>query len=186
MERWKGSDVVLQALAKLRDVPGWIFWLAGGPQRTIEQPYFQLLQEMASKLGIAERVRFLGQRSDVVQLMKAADIYTQGNRGPEGFSVSFIEACSAGMPILTTKLGGAIEIVDAATGLLVEPENTADFAEALSTLLQNAAMRRDMGEAARRKIVAMCEPEQQLHRLRSLIESLNTSNTDSSRDEAAS
>ena len=71
MEPYKGHKSHLEALAHLRDVPGWQCWMVGGPQRPHERDYFELLQSQARESGIADRVRFLGQRSDINKLLAA-------------------------------------------------------------------------------------------------------------------
>ncbi len=65
LERWKGHTVLLSALGQLRQQPGWVCWIVGGAQRPHEAEYLRELQAQAQELGIAERVRFLGQRTDV-------------------------------------------------------------------------------------------------------------------------
>ena len=166
IESWKGPDLALRALARLRDVPGWQFWLAGGVQRPSEQPLYDLLRRIASEGEIANRVRFLGQRSDVARLMRAADLYCQGNRGPEGFSLSFLEASYCGLPIITTDLGGAGEMVDPQTGVLVPPgEDVAGLADALRSVLVDPDRRAAMACRSREKAVQLSEARQQLRRL---------------------
>lgn len=169
MESWKGADIVLQALAGIKDLPQWKFYLAGGPQKPGEFEYHNLLVELAQRLGISERVHFLGQRTDVQQLMHAADIYTQGNRGPEGFSISFVEACQASLPIVTTRMGGALEIVDESTGFLTEPGEINAFALALRTLIEQPQQRLSMGSAAHHKVTRLCDPQQKLQELHAIV-----------------
>ena len=166
IESWKGPDLALRALARLRDVPGWQFWLAGGVQRPSEQPFYDLLRRIASEGEIANRVRFLGQRSDVTRLMRAADLYCQGNRGPEGFSLSFLEASYCGLPIITTDLGGAGEMIDPDAGVLVPPgEDITGLADALRSVLVAPNRRAAMACRAREKAVQLSDARQQLRRL---------------------
>jgi glycosyltransferase involved in cell wall biosynthesis len=174
MEAWKGADLTLNALARLRDVPGWRLWLAGGVQRTQEQRFHDHLRRLVADHKIGDRVTFLGQRSDVAVLMRAADIYCQGNRGPEGFSLSFLEASYCGLPVVTTDLGGASEMVDATTGILVPAgEDVAPLAEALRDLISEPHKRSEMGARARQKAIHLCEPRQQLFRLAGLFEAVS-------------
>jgi len=167
IESWKGPDVVLDALTDCRDLPHWRFWFAGAPQRPKEEELFQTMQSLAKSMP--ERVRFLGQRNDVPELMKAVDVYCQGNRGPEGFSLSFMEASYSGLPIVTTDLGGAGEMIDAGTGILTPPGDRAALVSALRTLITDAALRRRMGDAARAKAVRLCDTAQQLNLVKTLF-----------------
>jgi glycosyltransferase involved in cell wall biosynthesis len=169
IERWKGPDVVLRALGRLTDLPNWRFWLAGGVQRKKEVSYFDELRSIAVAAGISNRVQFLGQRSDVWVLMRASDLYCQGNRGPEGFGLSFLEASYCGLPIVTSALGGAPELIDPSTGILVAPENVEELAGALRALLTDAARREASGDRARTKAKEMCNTTRQLHLLSQLL-----------------
>jgi glycosyltransferase involved in cell wall biosynthesis len=65
MEEWKGHVRHLEALAMLKDVPGWVCWQVGGAQTTREQDYYEGLKRLADGLGIADRVRFTGQRREI-------------------------------------------------------------------------------------------------------------------------
>ena len=89
MEKWKGHGVHLNALALLRDMPEWVCWFVGGAQRPHELEYAETLKNQAADLGLLDRVRFLGQRSDVSELLTVADIYCQPNLEPEPFGLTF-------------------------------------------------------------------------------------------------
>lgn len=167
IESWKGPDVVIEALCQLRDLPNWKFWFAGAPQRKKEQELYQRMQVLSQP--IADRVKFLGERSDVPDLMKAVDIYCQGNRGPEGFGLSFMEASYYGLPILTTDLGGAAEMIDASTGILTPPGDLNALVNGLRTLITDALTRREMGAGARAKAIRLCDTAQQLNLLKTLF-----------------
>jgi glycosyltransferase involved in cell wall biosynthesis len=172
IESWKGPDLVLRALSKLRDVPGWRFWLAGGVQRASEQRLYDLLCRIASEAEIADRVRFLGQRSDVARLMQAADVYCQANRSSEGFGLAFLEANYCGLPIITTDIGAASEIVDSETGILVPAgENVIAFSDALRSLLQEPDLRAALGRRAREKVLGLCDAGHQMRQLAGLLAS---------------
>jgi glycosyltransferase involved in cell wall biosynthesis len=169
IERWKGPDLVLRALRRLHDLPNWRFWLAGGAQRNHEHCYFNELKRLAIELGIEDRVLFLGQRTDVPLLMRAADVYCQGNRGPESFGLSFLEASYCGLPIVTSDLGAASEWIDPSSGILVAPENVDELAKALRTLLMDVARRKAMGACANVRAIELCDASKQLHRLSQLL-----------------
>jgi len=169
MEPWKGPDLVLRALSKLHDLPNWRFWLAGGAQRKHERSYFNELKRLTVKLGIEDRVVFLGQRTDVPVLMRACDLYCQGNRGPEAFGLSFVEASYCGLPIVTSDFGAASEWIDPSSGILVAPENVDDLAQALRILLTDARRRKGMGACAKNRVIELCNTSKQLHRLSQLL-----------------
>jgi glycosyltransferase involved in cell wall biosynthesis len=165
MEPWKGHLLHLEALSLLKDLPGWVCWQVGGAQTAGEDNYERGLKKTASRLGISERVRFLGQRTDVARLLAAADIFCQPNAGPEPFGISFIEALYAHLPVITTDLGGAPEIVDDSVGLLVQPNNPVALANALKLLVEDRSLRRKLGEAGFARATTLCDVSSQLNRL---------------------
>lgn len=165
LERWKGHTVLLEALGRLRDVPNWECWIAGGAQRPAERGYAAELQASARALAIDARVRFLGQRRDVPQLLSAADIHCQPNTGPEPFGIAFIEALYAGRPAVTAAIGGALEIVDESCGRLVAPGNAPALAEALRDLLASNTLRSQLGSAGVARAAQLCDPASRLREL---------------------
>jgi glycosyltransferase involved in cell wall biosynthesis len=158
LERLKGHLVLLQALDRLRDLPDWVCWIAGGPQRPQEAVYFQELRSAAGRLGLEDQVRFLGQRSDVPRLLAAADLLCQPNTGPESFGLAFVEALDAGLPVVTTALGGALEVVDAACGVLVPPGDPAALAQALRGLVNDPATRARLSATGPDRARQLCAP----------------------------
>jgi glycosyltransferase involved in cell wall biosynthesis len=170
MDSWKGHVLHLDALAKLAQVPGWVAWIVGGPQRSPEHQFFAGLQEQAARLGISDRVRFLGQRTDVARLLAAADIFCQPNVGsPEPFGIVFVEALGAGLPVVSTRMGAALEIVDDSCGILVPPENVEGLAHALEQLLVETDVRRDLSCGAPKRAQSLCAPEKQMKILEQVL-----------------
>jgi glycosyltransferase involved in cell wall biosynthesis len=158
MQRWKGHSLLLEALALLRDNARWVCWIAGGPQRPTEVPYQKGLEELAGRLGVSERVQFLGQRDDVPALMQAADIYCQPNTSPEPFGQAFVEALTAGLPVVTTNMGGGREIIDASCGILVAPD-AASVAAALKGLIDGDVRRGLLSMAGRTRAIEISDPQ---------------------------
>jgi glycosyltransferase involved in cell wall biosynthesis len=177
LEAWKGHRLHLRALSLLKDVPGWMCWFAGGPQNSEEESYFAELQRLAGELGISERVRFLGQRSDVRNLLAAADVFCQPNEGPEPFGLVFVEALWAGLPVVSTRLGGALEIIDDTCGLLAPPNDVASLADSLRSLIESHQLRRRLGRAGASRARQLCDPAQQMHRFEQLIRQQPDRNT---------
>lgn len=157
IERLKGHDLLLQALSTLGTTEPWILWVIGGAQRPHEREYLGELVAYAAHAGIEERIRFLGQRGDVPQLLAAADLYCQPNTEPEGFGISFVEALYAGLPVITTAMGGALEIVDDSCGILTAPD-ALSVAAALRRLVSDSAERKRLGRDAPARARAVSDP----------------------------
>jgi glycosyltransferase involved in cell wall biosynthesis len=165
----KGYHLHLLALAQLRHMPDWICWIVGSPQREHETLYFNQLRQDVARLQIADRVRFTGQRRDVARLLATADIYCQPNIEPESFGITFIEALHAELPVVTTAIGGALEIVDGSCGILVAPDDPAALAAALGRLIKDRELRARLGAAGPARAAALCDPRAQLQALASAL-----------------
>jgi glycosyltransferase involved in cell wall biosynthesis len=140
--RRKGLDVLLDALARLPETsPQAQLWIAGdGPERAT-------LERRARELGLADRVRFLGPRSDAADLLAACDLFVLPSR-LEGLGVAALEAMAAARPVLASRVGGLAEaVVEGRTGLLVPPDDPAALSVALGRLLEDDALRNRLGEA---------------------------------------
>jgi glycosyltransferase involved in cell wall biosynthesis len=169
MQEWKGQRLLMQAASTIKSNSQWIIWLVGGPQRESEQSYVASLRATATELGIEDRIRFAGQRNDVDRLLAASDIHCQPNISPEPFGIAFIEALYAGLPMVTTRLGGAIEIVDDSCGELVPPNNPVALAAALGRLVGDDKGRRRLGDAGPARARELCDPAQQMDLLRKTL-----------------
>lgn len=166
-ERWKGHVELLRAVAGLEG--DWMVWIAGAPQRPHEQAYEAELKMIAGGTGIASRVRFLGDRSDLPAVLAAADIHCQPNAAPEPFGLAFIEALHAGLPVVTTDAGGPREIVTPACGILVAPDDMAALRTALQGLIASPPRRAELGAAGPARARALCDPARQIARLESVL-----------------
>jgi glycosyltransferase involved in cell wall biosynthesis len=171
LEAWKGHSVHLRALARLRDRPGWMLWVLGGAQSG-DGNYARELMALSAQLGIADRVRFVGERPDVARYLAAADIYCQPNIEPEPFGLAYVEALAAGLPVVASDLGGVREIVDAATGVLVPAGDDGALAVVLGELIADSARRVRLGAAGASRAAALCDPERQIARLESFLRQL--------------
>ena len=169
MQAWKGQELHIEALARVRTRSPWVCWMAGGAQRPEEEDYAARLRRMVADAGLEERIKWLGQRSDVPALMAAADVFCQPNKGAEPFGIVFIEALSAGLPVVATAMGGAAEIVVPSCGVLAPPGDVDALAQALTGLIDDPARRRATAEPARLRAREMCEPETQTRKLRKVL-----------------
>ena len=164
-ERWKGHAVLVDALSELRSIPNWIWWQVGGAQRPSEAAFLAALKQSARRLGIFDRVRWAGERDDVPRLLAAADVYCQPNLEPEPFGVVLVEALAAGLPVVTSGLGGALEILDDSCGVLVPPRDPLALASVLRALVEDKAYRARLAGAAPERARRLCDPDVALERL---------------------
>ncbi|HEY9467701.1 MAG TPA: glycosyltransferase [Vicinamibacterales bacterium] len=131
LDEQKGHRYLLEAAVA---VPEAVFVLVGdGIERSA-------LETQAHELGVASRIRFLGERHDIARLLASADVFVLPSLY-EGLPVTVLEAMAAGTPIVATALGGTSEaVVNGATGILVPPANPA----ALSAAIRRVLLERDL------------------------------------------
>ena len=166
MEEWKGHRMLLRALKGLADVPRWECWIAGAPQRPSEHAYFDELRAMASDLP----VKFLGHRTDLPRILAAADIHCQPNTGPEPFGVVFVEALYAALPVVTTRTGGATEIVNSSCGILVGPGVSDELRTALAGLIRDPQQRSQLAANGPARAKELCSPSLVIPMLHELLD----------------
>lgn len=169
LEEWKGHRLLLDSLSKLRDLPSWKCWIVGGPQRPSEQELYGELHNQAGRLGISDRVRFLGQRSDVPEILAASDIHCQPNIEPEPFGITFVEALYSGLPVVTTAMGGALEIVDETCGLLASEPDAESVAALLRLLISDPLRRRRLGSAGPQRAAELSDPTRQMQTIERVL-----------------
>lgn len=146
----KRHDVLLRAWTRL---PGEPTLLLAGDGALRPQ-----LQSMASDFDIAHRVRFLGVRNDMPQLLAAADVSVLSSDW-EGLPLAVLESMAASLPIVATAVDGLRETIHAEAGILVPTGDPCALAAALIRLLGDDDLRRKMGEAARRDVLRRHDPD---------------------------
>jgi glycosyltransferase involved in cell wall biosynthesis len=147
LRREKAHEVLLAAAARLAPRHADLtFLIIGDGPRDAE------LRALAASLGVAGRVEFLGHREDVPALLARADLFVLPSRS-EAFPNGAIEAMAAGLPVIASRVGGLIDLIDEGrTGLLVEPDNPAALADAIASLVESPARAAALGAAARDEV----------------------------------
>lgn len=153
----KAHEVFLEAAARLRrDVPECRFLVVGDGDRRAD------LERQAERLGVADRVRFLGWRPDLARIYADLDVVALCSRN-EGSPVSLIEAMAAGRPVVATRVGGVPDLVeDGVTGYLVPADDCDALASAVRALLADPERRQAMGAAGRKRVVPAFSAERLL------------------------
>jgi glycosyltransferase involved in cell wall biosynthesis len=168
----KGVAELLRAFAGVSArVPGARLIVAGSDVSP-DGRYATELEGLADELGIAGSVHFLGFRSDVRDLMEAADVFALPSLG-EPFGLVYVEAMSMGIPTVALAHGGALEIIEhGETGLLAEPGDIEGLEDHLVALLESPARRAEMGRRGRARVEAMFTPARQAHEMAELYRSV--------------
>jgi glycosyltransferase involved in cell wall biosynthesis len=170
MEPYKGQHVLIDALSRMKAAAPWMCWVVGGAQRTSEKRYEQSLRAHVAVSGLQDRILFLGMRHDVRSLLSASDVHCHPNQEGEPFGLALVEALHAGLPVIATRLGGPAEIVTDSCGRLVPAADPDALADALSTLVDDADIRRRLGEAGPDRALELCDPGPRLADLKAALE----------------
>ena len=126
--------------------------------------------KLATDLGVADRIHFVGFCRDIVPLLFRVDLVIHCSTSPEPFGRVIVEAMLAGRPVVAARAGGALEIVnDHETGLLVEPADAHALAGAIHELLENTQMAATLGESAKRDAEERFGLEEVLHQWKQCI-----------------
>ncbi len=149
----KGFHLGLQAFALfVREFPQSEYWLIGdGPER-------RCLEHLAKRLGVADKVRFFGAlpREEVLRQLAEVDVLVHPSLHDSGGWV-VVEAMAAGRPVVCLDLGGpAVQVLHGKTGFKIPThaprQGVAEMAEAMRRFATDVSLRRQVGEAARRRV----------------------------------
>ena len=164
--------MLLGALERLRDVPGWTCWIVGGAQGPDEEAVssascggrcavFDLERRVSASPASAR---------DVPALLARRRCLLPAEHRARAFGLSFVEALHAGLPVVTSGIGGALEIVDRDCGCLLPPGDADALADALRAAdRRRRAARRGSAQAARGRPAAVCDPRAEMRRLQQLL-----------------
>lgn len=142
----KSYDTLLYCAKEvLNEFPDLRFLFVGnGPMR-------RNLEELTIKLGIREKVTFIGERLDIPELLNIMDIFVLPSLS-EGLSNTILEAMASGLPIIATRVGGNPEmVVDGETGFLVSPKDYQSLSKVIIQLLKNPSLCKKIGLTAQER-----------------------------------
>jgi len=142
-EQKNHANLVRAAALVSRDIAVTFLVVGGGPLR-------DGLERLIREAGVQDRVRLLGQRLDVPRLLGAADLFVLSSDW-EGLPITVLECLAAGVPVLSTRVGGVPEVIsDGASGFLVPPGDPGALAEAVERLARDPEARARAAAAGRR------------------------------------
>jgi glycosyltransferase involved in cell wall biosynthesis len=165
---YKGHDDLVEAAARLMaSFPGVTFLLVGR-----ESGALGATRSLVARLGVGGHIRFLDSRTDVPDLLRAADLFVHPSH-QEGFSNAILEAMAAGLPVVACDVGGNPEaVVDGVTGRLVPPRDPTTLATAMAEILADPGKGRSMGEAGRRRAAERFSLDRMVREIEEMYESL--------------
>jgi glycosyltransferase involved in cell wall biosynthesis len=147
---WKGQHLLIEALPQLAGAHA----LLVGDVLFGETEYAHRLHATAERLGVSDRVHFLGPRDDVARLMQAVDVIVHSPTAREPCGRVIIEAMLSSRPLIAAADGGTVELVqNGQTGLLFTPGSVPALVQAILRLLRNLDERQRLGDAARKYAV---------------------------------
>ena len=147
----KGHADFIKAVSLLRRrIPDIKAVIVGGAPK---EKYREDLEILARRLGLSKTVEFTGARQDVPGVMRGLDCLVSATTTPEAFGRVIIEAQASGVPVVATRVGGVVDIIeDGRTGFLCAAGDPADMAEKILKVYDDSAPRIAMAIAARRKV----------------------------------
>lgn len=163
----KGYDILLEAFAQVASLQEntQLLFVGEGPDRAA-------LEQQTARLGLQERVLFLGDQHKIPHLLPALDLLALPSRH-EGMPNVVLEAMAAKVAVVATAVGGTPEVViDGETGLLVPPGNAGRLAAAIQMLLTDRQQREAMGLAGQERVDRYFNIERTVSRTQEIYESL--------------
>jgi glycosyltransferase involved in cell wall biosynthesis len=155
----KGQEVLVKAAALLRERFPDVRYLIVGTASRGSEDHLDRLRELIRVNGVEDRFFFTGDMNDVRNVYAALDITVVPSIQAEPFGMVVMESMALGTPVVGSRCGGIPEqVVDGKTGLLFEPGNEQELAQALACLLEDEQLRRSMGKAGQvraREVFAM-------------------------------
>lgn len=140
----KNHKVILEALEKIED--DYIYIICGQGEKKEE------LVNLSKKLKIQNKVKFLGYRQDVKEILKASDIFCFPSK-QEGLPVALMEAMASGLPVVCSNIRGNSDLIEEKKGgYLLEYDNSYEFLLKIHELINNDSLRKEMGEFNLEKI----------------------------------
>ena len=162
LRSWKGHGFLLEAMQFLPQGT-YLVIVGDGPRR-------EALERQIEERALRARVRMAGNQADVLPWLHAFDIFALPSYANEGVPQALVQAMLCGLPCVTTLVGSIAELArDEATALVVPPRDAGALAKAIARLGENAGLRRDLGEAARKHCVESFSYERMLDRMEAIF-----------------
>ncbi|MCK4374374.1 MAG: glycosyltransferase family 4 protein, partial [Candidatus Brocadiae bacterium] len=153
VQRCKKHETLVRAAARLKNNDAIAFVIVGGVGP--DPSYYNEVRELARRLSVAERIKFVGYQSDVASYLNAMDVVVSCTEG-EACGLNLLEAMACGKPVIATNSGGIPEFVqDGRTGMLYPLDDDEALARCIERMACSPEMARSMGALARKRARAM-------------------------------
>jgi glycosyltransferase involved in cell wall biosynthesis len=170
---WKGQEVVIRAMAKLREEFPDVVCLLIGDTSPSDAGYREKIVALIGELGLERHVLITGYRRDVPNYIAVLDIMIHASIDPEPFGRVLLEGMALRKPLVASDGGAVPEIVaDGDTGMLFKPGDPSALAGALAALLRDPARARAMGESGRERLLAHYSIRRNVERTQEVYERL--------------
>lgn len=164
----KGHSVLLNAVRQLAGCGYDVRLLIAG-----NGPMKQSIEHGIATLSLSKRVQMVGAVKDVPAFLRTIDIAVLPSLSNEGFPNAVMEAMAASLPVIATDTGGTTElVVEGETGLIVQPGDVDELANAIAKLCRDSELRRKMGEAGYYRIIQHFTTERMVKQFEKLFISL--------------
>lgn len=163
----KNQTFLIDCIAEIKENNQNIYLLIAG-----DGPNEQELKNRINEKQVQDRVKLLGPRSDIRELLGASDLFVLSSKW-EGLPISLLEAMAMELPSLITDVGGISEIIDhGQNGLFYDISHPGDFVESLGKLVNNKGLRKKIGENSRQTVSEKCSLSGYIEKLATYYQSL--------------
>ncbi len=140
----KGQDILINAMSKIvAQVPEAKLLLVG------EGKMEKMLRDQVQRLNLEDHIQFFAIVNKTKEMLSLFDVFAMPSR-QEGLGLSIMEAQASGLPVVASRVGGIPSLIEhGKTGILVEPENSEELADAIIKLLQDIDLLKEIGKAGR-------------------------------------
>ncbi len=151
---WKGQEYFVRAFLSLGEKYKNMYGLVIGAHGPDDIEYLNSIKRIAESSEVGKRLRFLGFRDDVPELMRMMNVFIHASIEPEPFGMVLLEAMLYKVPVIATNLGGPIEILEKGCyGILVPPRDVDAIVAGVEKYLGNSTFREDVVKKAQKRVI---------------------------------
>jgi glycosyltransferase involved in cell wall biosynthesis len=168
LEKWKGQQVLIEAaVSVIKIIPGALFLIVG------DGPNENKLKLQVEKLNLGRYFEFTGGVTNVKNYMEKCNIIVHTSIEPEPFGMVIIEAMALEKPVIATKIGGPLEIIEhEVDGFLIPPGNPQILADYIIRLANDTELRAQIGVEARKKVIAKFDVKKYVKEIETVYDNL--------------